>query len=172
MYYGLLTLAVLLFGVCFLCNDRYGRIAGNEAVPTILFLIFSNLAGVLIMLVINRFRVEFTVFTLLSAAVASLNSVLCTFCSLKALSRINLSLYSVFAMLGGMMLPFLVGLVFYHEPMTLAKGVCVVLIAVALALTVKRDGRRGGNCWPWRFPSSAFYCSSSSKFEKTRRKSK
>lgn len=140
----MLSLAVVLFGVGFLCNDRYGRAAGSGTVPTVLFLIFSNAAGVLVMLVVNRFHVGFTPFTLLSAAVAALNSMLYTFCSLKALSRINLSLYSVFAMLGGMMLPFLAGLLFYREPMTVGKGVCVALIVAALALTVKRDGTRGG----------------------------
>lgn len=147
LYYLLLTLSVLLFGVGFLCNDRYTKIAGSEAVPTVMFLIFSNLAGVIVMLVINRFRVEFTLFTLMSAALASLNAILYTFFTLKSLTHINLSLYSVFAMLGGMMLPFLAGLIFYHEALTLGKGVCVILIIAALALTVKRDGQRGGTVY-------------------------
>jgi drug/metabolite transporter (DMT)-like permease len=55
---------------------------------------------------------------------------------MKALSRINLSLYSLFAMLGGMLLPFLQGLIFYDEVLTLGKIVCVVLISAALFFSV------------------------------------
>ena len=47
-------------------------------------------------------------------------------------------------MLGGMILPFAQGIIFYGEEITLAKVVCVAFIVAALALTVKMgDGKKG-----------------------------
>lgn len=45
------------------------------------------------------------------------------------------------------MLPFLAGLAFYGEPMTLAKGICVVLILVALLLGVGSGKGKGGTLY-------------------------
>ncbi len=139
-----MTLSVALFGVGFLCNDRYQHENGNGLRSTVLLLLISNSSGLIVMLAVNRFQIGFTPFTLIAAAVASVNSILCTVCSLKSLSKINLSLYSMFAMLGGMMLPFLVGLIFYREQMTLGKGICMVFIILALLLTVQWGDRGSG----------------------------
>jgi drug/metabolite transporter (DMT)-like permease len=92
----------------------------------------------------NRFALGFTPFTLLMASLASLNGFALTFCSFKALNRINLSLYSLFMMLGGMALPFLQGILFYGEPLTVAKGVCFAIITLALACTVTRGEGKSG----------------------------
>ena len=66
---------------------------------------------------------------------------------LKALGKINLSLYSMFAMLGGMALPFAVGIIFFKEELTLGKVLCFVIVALALVLTVKRE--KGGKGYIW-----------------------
>ena len=144
LYYGLLTLSVVLFGVGFLCNDRYGKSCGGGLGATVLFSLLSNITGFAVMLVICRFHLSFTPFTVLFAALAACNNILYTLAALRALSRINLSLFTLFAMLGGMLLPFLAGLIFYGEPMTVGLGVCVALIAASLTLTIKPGGPRGG----------------------------
>ena len=63
---------------------------------------------------------------------------------MKALNKINLSLYSVFSMLGGMTLPFLAGLLFYGEPLPLGKGVCFVLVVISLLFTVQKGDKKSG----------------------------
>lgn len=152
IYYGLLTLSVIMFGVQFFFSDRYRREMGSGTAATFIFTFLSALSGVICLFaikIINQgfggLSLGFTWFTLLMATVNTANSVLFSFCSLKSLGKINLSLYSLFSMLGGMMLPFVVGLVFYNEPMTLAKGICLVLIIAALMLNVNFDKeKRGG----------------------------
>jgi drug/metabolite transporter (DMT)-like permease len=47
-------------------------------------------------------------------------------------------------MLGGMVLPSLLGIFFYEEKFTLAKALCFLFICIALALTVKRGEGKGG----------------------------
>ena len=144
MYYIIVMISVIMFGVQFLLNDRYEKLSGNHAGATFAFSFLSSAAGFLCLLAINRFRLEWTPFTALCALASALNSLLYTVCSLKALSRINLSLYSLFSMLGGMLLPFLLGLIFYGESLTVGKVVCVVLIAAALVLSVSGKVRSKG----------------------------
>lgn len=144
MHYIIVMISVIMFGVQFLLNDRYEKLSGNHAGATFAFSFLSSSAGFLCLLAINRFRLEWTPFTALCALASALNSLLYTVCSLKALSKINLSLYSLFSMLGGMLLPFLLGLIFYGEDLTAGKVVCVVLIAAALVLSVSGKVRSKG----------------------------
>ena len=147
MYYGILTASVILFGIQFLLNERYQKVSGSGLGESMLFVFTSSIAGIVCLFFFNGLSLPCTPFTILIASAAAISALLYTFCSLRAFSRVNLSLYSLFAMLGGMMLPFLVGILFYHEPLTLGKGICVILIAAALALTVKRGGGKSGLLW-------------------------
>jgi drug/metabolite transporter (DMT)-like permease len=50
-------------------------------------------------------------------------------------------------MLGGMALPFVAGILFYNEKLTLGKGICFAIITVALLLTVKRGEKKNGTVY-------------------------
>ena len=142
MYYGLLTVSVILFGIQFLFNDKFQKQAGNTTAATFLFSFISSISGLIFLLVINKFQIDATPFTLIMAFLTSANIIAYNFCSLKAIEHINLSLYSLFAMLGGMVLPFVTGIIFYDEPLTLGNTICLVLISIALALTVGKGNKK------------------------------
>lgn len=141
MYYALLSVSVVLFGIQFLFNDKYEKEAGNNTASTFLFTFISSLSGLFCLLVINKFQIDATPFTLIMAFLTSANIIAYNFCSLKAIEHINLSLYSLFAMLGGMVLPFVTGIIFYDEPLTIGNTVCLILISIALALTVGKGNK-------------------------------
>jgi len=147
MYYALTMLSVVMFGGCFYLNDAYRRAHGSGWVVSLRYSLISSLAGLIVLLLINGWQWEFTPFTLLMALAATVNGKLYSFCSFKALDKINLSLYSLFSMLGGMALPFLQGILFFHEDMSVAKAVCVVCITAALVLTVERGKKRRGTIY-------------------------
>lgn len=136
-----------MFGIQFLFNQSYQKENGNGARAVFTVSLLSGLVGVVFLTAVNRFQLEYTPFTLLCALGAALNSLLYSLCALKSLSRINLSLYSLLAMLGGMLLPFFTGLLFYDEPMTAGKGVCVALVIGALLLTLRRETGKGGGVY-------------------------
>lgn len=146
MYYGIITLSVLMFGVQFYLNDKYQRRSGTGAESVFTFNLLCAIAGIICLSIINKFDFSLTPFTLLMAVVAAIDGLLCSACSLRALECANLSVYSLFSMLGGMMLPFIAGLIFFDESMTLGKGICVGLVVIALLLTVNR-GKRGGEIY-------------------------
>ena len=138
MYYGLIVLSVVMFGGCFALKDVYRRIQGNSIKASLEYSFSCTIAGLIVLVIINGFKLEFTTFTFIMALLVSLNSFGFTFCSFKALGMINLSVYSLFSMLGGMVLPFMQGIIFFGESITVAKVVCFVLICIALFLTVER----------------------------------
>ncbi len=144
MYYGLILLSVMIFGGCFALDDLYQRHRGSGIRISMEYALTSALAGVTVLSVINGFRLEYTPFTLQMALLSVLLNFGYTFCTFKALGTINLSLYSVFSMLGGMALPFLQGILVYNESLTMGKIVCVILICIALLLTIQR-GHSGRN---------------------------
>lgn len=146
-YYGLITVSVILFGITFFFNDRYQKESGSGMGATFIFSLVNSLAGLFCLLVTSGFRLDFTPFTLVMAVLTAMNAIGYTFCSLKAFEHINLSLYSIFAMLGGMLLPFVVGIVFYDESLTVGKGIALILIAAALAFTVKRGEKKNGTIY-------------------------
>ena len=152
MYYLVISAAVTMFGVQFFFNERYTRTEGAGLRAVLRFTLCANAAGAVILsavaLVQNGFHPEFpALYTLGVAAAATVNGLLYNLCSCRALSRINLSLYSVFSMLGGMTLPFISGFLFFNETLTRGKLVCFLFIAAALAFTVQKDNKRGGWCY-------------------------
>lgn len=144
VYYGLLGLAVVMFAFQFLFNGIFEKEYGNGMRALLVFSAGSSATGLLALLVINGFKFEFTPFSLGIAVLAAIDFMGYSFFSLKSLGRINLSLYSVFAMLGGMALPFLTGIIFYNEELTAIKLISFALIVLSLFLTVEKDGNKSG----------------------------
>ena len=144
LYYGLILISVVMFGGGFALQDLYRKKRGSSLKISMESACIGSFAGLIILLLINGFAFEFTWFTALMAALTALNGILFTFCSFKALDYINLSLFSLFAMLGGMVLPFLQGILFYDEGFTLAKGICVIFICAALLCTIEKGEKSKG----------------------------
>lgn len=142
--YALIVLSVVMFGITFAIQDNYRKLRGSSLKISLQFAFIGGVGSVIVLLIANGFKVEFTPFTLIMSLAGTLIGIGYTFCSFKALGIINLSLYSLFSMLGGMLLPFLQGIIIYDEDFTLAKGVCLVFIVVALALTVEKGEKSKG----------------------------
>ncbi len=133
-----------MFSFQFLFNRIFEKEYGSTIRSMLVFSAGSSLMGFLILLIINGFRIEYTHFSMLMAILAAFDSIGYTYFSLKALGRINLSLYSMFAMLGGMILPSVTGLAFYGENFSWQKGVCYVLILISLLLTIEKGEKKSG----------------------------
>lgn len=143
-YYALIIAAVVMFGGCFKLNDVYRRLRGAGAVASISMSFISSVAAILPMMIIAGFDFSITPFTAIMCFAGIVNGLLFSYCSIMALGKINLSLYALFSMLGGMVLPFIQGIAFYDEPITVAKIVCFVLITIALVISTGKLDKVGG----------------------------
>jgi len=137
LYYSLVFAATVLFALQFLFNQKFEAVRGSDLKPALEFTLYKNIVIVLLMLIISGFRIIITPFSIGLSAVYAVACILMTYFSLKAFAVANLSVYSVFSMLGGMLLPFLLGVGFYSEKLTLFKIVCCVLIVISVLLNLK-----------------------------------
>ena len=138
LYYVLVIISTVLFSLQFLFNQRFQQTYGTGMKATQVFSLYKSLVIILMMLLISGFKVQFSWFSLGMATVYAVSSIAMGYYSLKAFSVANLSVYSVFSMLGGMILPFFLGVLFYDEGDNLVfKIICCALIVVAVLLNIK-----------------------------------
>lgn len=152
MYYSLILLSTVLFGVGFAFQDLYRTTRGVSGLKLTMEISFvGGLVALLLPLITTGFALRVDGFTVLMAVCSGINSFLFSYCAFLALGKINLSLFSLFSMLGGMMIPFFLGILFYGEPFTVEKIVCVVFLCAAILLTLERSTQKGSG-------SGAIYC--------------
>lgn len=137
VYYLLITCSALLFSLQFIFNQRFQKEYGTGTEATHVFLFYRSVVIMILMFVINGFTIQITGFSLILAIISSVVNIGFQYYSLKAFEVVNLSVYSVFTMLGGMLLPFLVGILFYQEELSVFKLICCGLIVVAILINVK-----------------------------------
>lgn len=148
MYYIIITAAAGLFASQFLFNQKFKEECGDTFSAAMLFSALTAFISFFIMLFISRGRLEFSWASFGIAAVAAVSGIFYTIASMKAFSTVNLSAYSVFAMLGGMLLPFLYDISFMGAELTINKLISCALISMALLLTVsKGEGKKGGKVY-------------------------
>ena len=166
MYYGLIMIAVTMFGIQFYCNREYQRICGGGLFATMVMTFGGGIAGLLSLLIINGFALDYTPFTLLMATIASLNGIACGICSQKALGHVSLALYSVFSQLGGMAIPFVTGIIFFDEDLTLGKIICLITVIAAMFISMggKADKSQKGSKYAVFYYMGVFFFNGMSGF--------
>ena len=143
MYYLMIIVSALLFSLQFMLNDGYKRECGSTLVAALKFSLYTSLTGLIILLLINKFKLEVTLFSAIVALVYALVCVIFSYCSVKAFESANLSVYSVFSMIGGMVLPFAYGML-CGEEFKLSRLLCCVLIVAAIIFTADKSGEHKG----------------------------
>lgn len=138
MYYLLVLSAVFLFSLQFLFNQKFQQSRGESLESALEFSLYKSIVIVVIMLFIGKFSIQITTFSVLMATLYAVSGIAMTAFSLKAFAVANLSVYSVFSMLGGMLLPFVLGIGFYNEELSLFKLLCCLLIIVSVLLNIKK----------------------------------
>ena len=136
--YFLVVIATIMFAVQFLFNQKFQQNYGSDTKATLVFSLYKSAVASIIMLIISGFKITITPFSVLLAFISSVSGIMMLYFSLKAFTVANLSLYSVFTMLGGMLLPFLIGVLCYGEELTLIKPVCCLLVVVAVLLNIQK----------------------------------
>jgi hypothetical protein len=112
MDYILVMLAAVLLAFEFSFSKKYQSIEGTAIVSGLRYNMLTGLLSALIMFGINGFRFEFSGYSLIMALSMSLCSSLNVLLSFKVLKLGGMALYSTFLMSGGMLLPYIFGVLF------------------------------------------------------------
>ena len=153
MMYLILILAAFLFAVQFLFNQQYRQLKGEGIGATMTFSLYTSAISFVILLVLGRFQLHITWFSLVIAVLYAAVCLLSSYAGLKAFGTANLSVYSIFMMLGGMLLPFAYGILFANEDFTFAKALSILLICTAVGCSFEK-GAEGKKAY--RFYAAIF----------------
>lgn len=112
MYEAVIVGASALFALMMFSNQRYQQLCGSGLAPAMRFALWTSLIGAAAAFIGQGGRLEWTLFSGLVALWSSVNGMLYALCSLWALERSELTVFTTFSMLGGMLLPFTAGILF------------------------------------------------------------
>lgn len=146
MDYLFLLLAVICFAAQFAFTKCYEREAGQGTAATLVMLTLTSAIGFGLFFAVGGFRMEFTPVATVLALAMGIIMIPYYMLGIKVLSLGSLAVYSMFMMLGGMLVPFFYGLLFLEEPLTWGKTLGTVLLTVCIilqALEPKKSGSKG-----------------------------
>jgi drug/metabolite transporter (DMT)-like permease len=105
----------------------------------------AGAAGVVFFLCLSGFQIRITPFSALMALLLSLIGLCTNLLGIMVMWRGKISLYMLLLMLGGMLLPFAVGLLFWNEPLSVFRVIGLILLVCALFIPMreKADEKRG-----------------------------
>lgn len=148
MEYILILLAVACFAAQFAFTKLYEGAAGQTATASLVMLVGTSLVGALIFFCAGGFYVSFSPISTLWAASFAVIMIPYYMIGIKVLSLGSLAIYSMFMMLGGMLVPFFYGILFLSEPITVGKAAGTVLLTVFIVLQAvwqkSSDGEKKG----------------------------
>lgn len=143
MYYLMILVAVVLLALQFSTNKFYQLRFGNAVTTSLLFTALSGLVTALLFFCLNGFSVQITAFSLGMAAIVAVLCCSYTLIGFRMFALGSLSVYSMFLMLGGMLLPYLYGVLWLDESLTIGRILGVVLLALSMIFPVL--GEKGGS---------------------------
>ena len=152
MDYLLLIVSSALFGGMFVFQQMYTRSEGSLLRSTLVFGLLTGLMRFPLAFVLYGTNYTFHLTGVVLAVLYAAVGIGTTLFSAKAFGVTNMALYSVFMMLGGMLLPFAAGLIIYGEPLTIGKAVGCLLVAAAVAFGTEFTGEKKNSA------KGLFYC--------------
>ena len=134
MSYIFLSFAVFCFATQFAFNKVYeGSIKQTTATAITLPLIIG-IVGVIQCAFMCGFSITVTPTSLILAVAMALAFIPCYVLGIKVLNIGSLAIYSMFMMLGGMLVPFFYGILFLNEEVTLCKIFGSILLTLFIIL--------------------------------------
>ena len=132
MDYLLVCVSMLCIVLTFGVNKIYQSRIIKSTSGLLLFSFASQIFVVLLLLIINLFSIKLTTFSLLLSIVSAIAYSGFAILSSIAFKYGKMGTFSMFLMIGGMFLPFLYGIIFLHEAITIWKIIGMVLLIGSL----------------------------------------
>ncbi len=135
MDYVLLAVAALLLAVDFAINKLYQRKAGTGLLNGLRFNALHGLFSAAIFFVAVGFKISLSVYSVLMAAAFSLCVMTYNMIGFRIMKNGSIAIYTLFLMTGGMLVPYVWGVVFLHEEVSVLRVIGVALLVIAVALS-------------------------------------
>lgn len=126
--YLMLIIADILLAGNFALSKLYQEKAGTSAKAGFAFNAMTGLFTALIFLAINGFKLSITSYSLIMAVLKNIFCIAYTIVGFKILKMQGMAIYTIFLMSGGMMLPYIWGLLFLDEQFSALRMIGLLLI--------------------------------------------
>ncbi len=133
--YIIAVFAALGFAGQFCMMKLYQKHTQKNMTSSMVFSIFMGLFSFTMFFVMSGFTLQFTLVSCLVSVGVGIVSALSTVNSIAILSYGKVSFYSVFMMLGGMMLPYIFGIIMYSEVLSDLKLLGLIVLTASLIMS-------------------------------------
>lgn len=130
--YLLVLAATVLLAFEFAFSKKYQTMEGAGMAAGLRYNLLTGCFTAVIFFCIAGFKVEFSLFSVVLVALAALCGTAYNVISFRILKAGGLALYSLFLMLGGMLLPYVYGVLFLDEKLTVLRVIGLALIVAAV----------------------------------------
>jgi drug/metabolite transporter (DMT)-like permease len=145
MEYIYLVASLAIFSLQFVFVKGYQSRSGNTVNTALSFLLTSSGVMAVFMLVTGGFKLTFSPATVILGVSFGILSVAVNIAQIKALGLGSGSIVTMFILLGGVFLPFGYGIFALKEPLTIAKGLAVIMLCLAfLPYLLANRGEKAG----------------------------
>lgn len=134
MDYFFLGIAVICIGFQFVCTKIYQKRSGTALVSNAVFGLVAGAASCLAFAAFRLFSVRINLFSALVALALAASTTVCNCAGIKAMSCGKVAVFTQFMMLGGMLVPFLYGVVVWREHAGVWRYIALVLLVASLVL--------------------------------------
>lgn len=135
MQYLMLTLAAFLLAADFAVNNIYRKLRGASPEASLFFNAVSGAATAIIFFAVNGFKMSFSLYSALAAMLMSAAAMSYNIIGFRILKQGSMAVYSLFLMTGGTVLPYIWGVIFLDEPLSIAKTIGLVIIISGVFLS-------------------------------------
>ena len=150
IYYLYLLAAVVLMALQFSVNKFYQSKNGSAMMTSLLYTSLSGFATGAIFFCINGFTLNVTPFSFVCAVGIALLCLGYSLLGFRLFSMGNFSVYTMFLMLGGMLLPFLYGILFLGDTDTMSPlsfaarliGVALLIVSMVFPCLEQKDDEK------------------------------
>lgn len=142
--YLLLLFGALLISIQFVFLKKFQMVSGESTRSAMFFTLFYSIAGAAYMLILSGFKPDFSPFSAVMASIMALDALFISIIGMKTMHMGKLSVYTLFMMLGGMIVPFFMGVFALNEKPSVYCLFATVLVILSLSLPVF-EKKAGGN---------------------------
>lgn len=133
--YLLIIAADIFLALNFVAQKKYQSTEGNLMPAGLFYNMATGLISAVIFLFLSGFDIKPTPYSFIAAFAQTALVSLYTLISFKILKGRNIALYTLFLLTGGMVLPYIYGVLFLDELLTLPRTIGLILIIIAIALS-------------------------------------
>lgn len=139
--YLFITASVLLLALNFSATKAYQNKSGSGLSENIKFNALLGAITAVLFFAGNGFDCAISPFSVVMATAVAILTAAYTLVGFKIMEQGSMALYMIFLMTGGMMVPYLWGLIRLDEPLSLLRTIGLIAIAVAVIIANRGNGK-------------------------------